>query len=202
MAEDGWIVVFDLDETIFFHGAEKINEKAVDVLKKAYAQRGKTVSAIFLLTNNSETEFINLIIKQLEEIVGKSLFNYVMTAEEKFKNIRVSYGPTLNYSEKRLDDIKYMCEKSNISTNNLIKRILFFDDNEHEIMKEMEKEGVLSNYALVKTVDSNEWNKGEKLNTLPIQLGGKRRGCCKRQTKKKNKQKKNKQSKNNKKKKM
>jgi hypothetical protein len=167
--ENGWVVVFDLDDTIYMHKNKNINIKALNILKKAVNNKGKTVSAIFLLTNNSDTEFIENITTYLNKLIGNTVFDFILSAEDKFKNIREQDGPTLNYSKKRVKDIEYMCNQIGISKDNLVKRILFFDDQPHVLRDEIE------NYALVKSENSVDWEKGNKINSLPSLSGGRRR---------------------------
>ena len=173
--DNGWIVVFDLDDTIYMHKNKNINTNALNTLTKAVNNKGKTVSAIFLLTNNSDTEFIKHVTNHLNKIIRKTVFDFILSAEDKFRNIREQDGPTLNYSKKRVKDIEYMCNEIGISTDNLVKRILFFDDQPHVLRDEMKSNSVIGNYAWVQSENSGDWEKGNKINSLPSLSGGRRR---------------------------
>ena len=135
MGETKIVLVFDLDETLSgqyplpYSGVPILNNQLIDLIKEANKQKRKTVDAIFLLTNNSDENFIKACVKG----IGENIFDYIMTANSKAINIKTlqPYKNTLrtNGANKTIEDIKYMLNKLGKSTENIFSRCYFFDDN-------------------------------------------------------------------------
>jgi hypothetical protein len=148
---EGWVLVFDMDQTItgnYFDVDEaeeelELNPKIVEVLKIALEDKGKGgVSAIFLLTNNSDTKFINHMEKKLEEAVGKGkIFDYKMDANHPMRTHEPHFQNIQNGKRKTLADVEYMLLTCAKTTKNLPQRLLFFDDQEHILSLQLKSAG-------------------------------------------------------------
>ena len=136
----GLVLVWDMDSTIvgnYFNVRSNqeliFNERAVAVLKLAVeARKTGKVAAIFLLTNNSDAEFIKLMRTRLALKIGvPRVFDYAMQR----------YHPARPFSEdppKRLQDVAFMMNAIKMPTANLQNRVFFFDDRgDHEIRAEI-----------------------------------------------------------------
>lgn len=139
-AGGGLVLVWDMDSTIvgnYFNVQSNeeliFNERAVAILKLAVeARKTGKVTAIFLLTNNSDEEFIKMMRTRLALKLGvPRVFDYAMQR----------YHPARPHSEdppKRLQDVAFMMSAIKKSTANLENRVFFFDDRgDHEIRAEI-----------------------------------------------------------------
>jgi hypothetical protein len=178
-----------------------VNNKLVnEVLNPATSLRGTKVDAILMLTNNSSTNyaamismyFYDLFLSQgnaegiFEQIrtgpkgdprVPKvnHYFDYVMVRDHPFR-------PKSPNPPKRFEDVKFMVDAIGKSTDNLIKRIFFFDDyidldtmQKHFIRTQMAINGSSDQYIFVRglgpfssggytrgTTDSTSYDKVKK----------------------------------------
>jgi hypothetical protein len=205
-SKPGWIFVWDLDDTIT-HLENRIiyyNSKAVGTLKYAIDARDQgKVDAIFLLTNNSDKRYIDDIHQTLNDTLGKEVFDYIFHAGMEGRN--VPSGKAVNYATKSLSDVEKMIDAINpirenpLSKENLINRILFFDDQEHILSKQLRDSGNGNNYIKItppfRMDDETNWV--HVLDILGGQGGGKRRKPKTRKRKQaKRKTKKSKKSRN------
>ena len=137
---DGLVLVWDMDSTIvgnYFNVRSNqeliFNERAVAILKLAVeARKTGKVTAIFLLTNNSDEEFIKLMRTRLSLKLGvPRVFDFAMQR----------YHPSRPFSEdppKRLQAVAFMMNAIKKPTTNLQNRVFFFDDRgDHEIRTEI-----------------------------------------------------------------
>jgi len=109
------------------------NKKAVDVLEAAVIARAqKKVSAILMLTNNSDKHFIEHVHNKLKaKLDVPYVFDYIMDREHEFR-------PLSDDPPKRLVDVEFMMEHLDKSTYNLSNRVFFFDDiPDHVILTEI-----------------------------------------------------------------
>jgi hypothetical protein len=147
-----------------------------EVLKPATSLRGTKVDAILLLTNNSSTNyaatismyFYDLFLSQgnaeglFEQIRDdskkgdprvpkvKHYFDYVMVRDHPFR-------PKLANPPKRFEEVRFMVDAIGKPTDNLIKRIFFFDDfidldtmQKHYIRSQMAVNGSSDQYIFVR----------------------------------------------------
>ena len=152
---NGAILVWDLDKTLvanYFNPANPaeivdpiINTNALRIMNAAF--KSKNFSANMMLTNNGDERYIKLVIFSMtneynkmfpEEQLG-SLFSVIYTAVRKpdgsYKDPRVidetvpESRTDPRYVAKRVEDVRNMCQEAEIPTDNLARRIFFFDDN-------------------------------------------------------------------------
>jgi hypothetical protein len=159
---NGIILVWDLDQTLvgtfqkraknenleyYLNKLIELNENAMNIFKQAANQREKgNVLAIFLLTNNSDTEFIERVKRNIEKQYSiKDPFNYILDASDPSKRDYETSASNMifNMSEispnsalKSINDVRKMMREisynlDDISDEELGKRVYFFDDNEH-----------------------------------------------------------------------
>jgi hypothetical protein len=145
--KEGWVLVFDLDQTITYDDdrTESIhfNPKIIEILKGAVKDRQQgIVSAIFLLTNNADKEYIEYIHNELKEIIGlPMIFDSIMDANHPSR-IHVAHLTQIsNAKQKSLADVECMLRQTCKTTKNLIYRVLFFDDQEHLLSLQLKKAG-------------------------------------------------------------
>lgn len=127
----GLVLVWDMDNTLSGEYSDRItlNPNAIRILQKALdAKRTGTVSAIFLLTNNSDIHYIEKVrielLKRLglaENIPSPAPFDYIMPRQH--TNRPQSMDPP-----KRLEDVEFMMREARKKTGNLANRTYFFDD--------------------------------------------------------------------------
>jgi hypothetical protein len=192
----GWILVFDMDQTItgdYFDVKKEpereidINPICLDIFRLALENREKgDVSAIFLLTNNSDRLYIRKMHNTLKNYLGFSgeIFDYIMDAKHKLRKA-LSNHP--NHKDKSLQDIHWMCLMTNTLGKNpkeLLERIIFFDDQEyHTLVNELRNANLYKNFIHVnppykiktyelQNINSNSipWNYAKEV--LTIKYGG------------------------------
>lgn len=152
---EGIVIVVDLDNTlvgdyfdIMNNSSENrtpiLNQKLVDILRKAKEARRKgRVSAIFLLTNNSDTNFIQFVNLLLAEkgVNGyyEPIFDYIMSRNHKERQKNFNKTGVLNMNPpKRLEDVAFMMREIGEFPVNLEKRVYFIDDMpNHQIRNEL-----------------------------------------------------------------
>ena len=154
MASPGWVLVFDLDETLSAvndsEWASKgtpfkkaiLNRKAIDILKRAIALRRRSqVAAILLLTNNDSDEYIDGIVKRLEAACGcgsgssgKPLFDLKAKRNDTVTPRTPDPINGADYPLKDVITVKRMMERLGKSTEDLASRIFFFDDIPNHVM--------------------------------------------------------------------
>jgi hypothetical protein len=143
--KEGWVLVFDLDQTITACDIEnnvEFNPKIVEILKGAVKDREKgIVSAIFLLTNNADGEYIEQVHKELNTILQTtSVFDYILDANHPIR----SHMPGVNIrnaKQKTIADVEFMLQQVKKTSKNLINRLLFFDDQEHILSLQLKSAG-------------------------------------------------------------
>jgi hypothetical protein len=140
----GLVLVWDMDNTLvgnYFDVLDRsiqvavhFNRNALAILKAATVARkyGK-VDAIFMLTNNSDKDFIEHVHNKLKIRLGvPEVFDYIMDRTHEAR------PPPADDPPKRLADVEYMMKAVGKPTYNLSKRVFFFDDiPDHEIGSEI-----------------------------------------------------------------
>lgn len=143
--KEGWVLVFDLDQTITASKDETIefNQKIVDILKGAVKDREKgIVSAIFLLTNNADVEYIKQVHTELNTIIDTTnVFDYVLDANHPVRTHMPDIRHIRNAKQKTLADVEFMLDQVKKTTKNLVYRLLFFDDQEHMLSVQLKSAG-------------------------------------------------------------
>ena len=202
----GLILVFDLDETITnTEYPVTFNRNILEILIKASKLRDKGlgVDAIFLLTNNSDKEYVAAIDDALTihiESIGKYTGDDKMPEKDYFFDFIMTRNHPFRYKEmKRINDVKDMCMITGVkydSIEDIMSRTYFFDDQEHILKQQMESwfDGKYADhYIHIKpgftgrknVIDETDFNPIESaLNNLS---GGKRSTYKKRKTLKKSK---------------
>jgi hypothetical protein len=148
-AGKGLILVFDLDNTIVGEYSDQskfdseeivLNERIVELLRKAVDARNKNiVSAILLLTNNADEIFIKVveltISMRLKKNYHFTIFDEGMSRNHPFRS------PPKENPPKSLREVEYMVRKAKLDTENLANRVIFIDDiATHQIAQEIPKE--------------------------------------------------------------
>ena len=143
MKKKPWILVWDLDETLvtgWKHGWTPddivINPNAALIISTAIKLRITGIVAyIFLLTNNSDTPYINAAIKKLGEYINykRTIFNDKLINDP---SVRISIFSKLIYNpDKSLRDVNLLLRMVKSPNNNTAYRILFFDDRPDHVFK-------------------------------------------------------------------
>lgn len=183
----GLILVFDVDGTLGpvdgspSAGPIPINPKVLEVIREAVASRGKTVDALFILSNNADMNYMNRIHERIQELLGinEPIFNDIMC--------RGDYRRNMNAPRKSLEDVRYMIDSVNakwslarffkrkpISLRGLAKRVYFFDDLQNHAMR-----GEIHNTHYIHINPSYTGSRGYKDKTryysLMSEIRGKRR---------------------------
>ena len=127
----GLVLVWDMDNTLSGEYSDRItlNPNALRILQKAIdAKRRGTVSAIFLLTNNSDIIYIDNVRIELLKRLGlpetapsPAPFNYIMPRQHTSR-------PQSMDPPKRLEDVEFMMREVKKGVANLADRVFFFDD--------------------------------------------------------------------------
>ena len=159
---NGIILVWDLDQTLvgtfqkraknenlqyYLNKPIELNENAMNIFKQAANEREKgNVLAIFLLTNNSDTEFIERVKRNIEkQYLIKDPFDFILDASDPSKRDYETSASNMifNMSEispnsalKSINDVRKMLKEigynsDDIHDDELGSRVYFFDDNEH-----------------------------------------------------------------------
>ena len=132
---EGLILVWDMDQTLIGKNPFEINARALKIIKQA-AERKSKVSAIFILTNNSDTTLINMVAEILTEqldlppeLATENVFDGIMSAIDptRIDSANTAYPPG---GLKRLEDVKMLMVRNNLPFNpaTLKDRVYFFDD--------------------------------------------------------------------------
>jgi hypothetical protein len=173
----GLILVFDVDGTIGPVDGEPgqgqgrgqgrapipINPKILEVIREAVAGRGKTVDALFILSNNSDTGYMARIEARIQELLGfaEPVFDDIMARGDFRRDIYredffLEDGLPVHNPRKTLADVATMIDSMNVkrrlgaatwlwqhpqqkpvSTRSLARRIYFFDDLIHYMKDEI-----------------------------------------------------------------
>jgi hypothetical protein len=162
----GWVLVFDLDETIIGHTPKDDNptpwnNSILDILSAAAIKReeGK-VDSILLLTNNGNAEFID----QIDNHLG---FICLDNQKDKFFDKiydMVKVGDVLRSPKragreykKALVDVENMLDDIEHSKEDLSERVLFFDDlPHHELSLEIPSKNYITIVPPFTGVESDE----------------------------------------------
>jgi len=139
----GLVLVWDMDNTLVgnyydvtdttSYNILYFNKNAVAVLEDALiAKTQNKVDAIFMLTNNSDKDFIEYVHNRLKKKVKVPVvFDYIMDRTHEAR-------PISDNPPKRLEDVAYMMWATGRSTYNLSNRVFFFDDiPDHHILNEI-----------------------------------------------------------------
>jgi hypothetical protein len=143
----GWVLVFDLDETIIGHTSNDDNptpwnNSILDILSAAAIEREKgNVDSILLLTNNSNAQFIDQIDNHLGFVClddQKDKFFDKIYDMAKVSDVLRSPKRAGREFRKALIDVENMLDDIGHSKEGLVDRVLFFDDlPHHEIFLEI-----------------------------------------------------------------
>jgi hypothetical protein len=163
----GLVLVFDVDGTIGPVDGEPgrgrspipINPKILEVIREAVAGRGKTVDALFILSNNSDTGYMARIEARIQELLGfaEPVFDDIMARGDFRRDIYredffLEDGLPVHNPRKTLADVATMIESMNVkrrlgglftspgkpvSTRSLARRVYFFDDLIHYMKDEI-----------------------------------------------------------------
>jgi hypothetical protein len=165
----GLVLVFDVDGTIGpvhgepgqgqgrGQGLSAINPKILEIIREALAARGKTVDAIFILSNNSDTGYMARIEARIQELLGTSepIFDDIMARGDYRRDIHyedfyLEDGLPVHNPRKSLAEVASMIESINtppaffrskvprskqISLRNLANRVYFFDDLDDHVIR-------------------------------------------------------------------
>jgi hypothetical protein len=165
MGSEGWVLVFDLDETLSAVNDSEwigklppfkkaiLNRKAIEILKRAVALRRRgQVAAILLLTNNDSDEYIDGIVKRLEAKVGCAAGTLFDLKAKRNDTVTPRTPDPVNgagYPLKDVVTVERMMKRLGKSTDQLASRIFFFDDIPNHVMS---KEVQPSQYIVMKWV--------------------------------------------------
>jgi hypothetical protein len=142
----GWVLVFDLDNTIvgeYFnlrkYPARKIpiNPLVLDILRYAISEREKEkgeVSAILLLTNNNDADFIAHVdsllkdeLKRIEKEKEKEIFDLIADANHPLREV-IHGGAMHGTHIKSIKDVIRFVKLINKPHEELLSRCIFIDD--------------------------------------------------------------------------
>ena len=203
----GLILVFDVDGTLGpvdgepGQGLIPINPKILEVIREAVASRGKTVDALFILSNNSDTGYMYRIEARIQELLGLSepIFDDIMPRGDYRRDVHyedffLEEGLPVHNPRKSLANIASMIETLNttpsffkskspqrkpISLRGLAKRVYFFDDLEDHVIR-----GEIQNTHYIHINPSYTGSRGYKDKTryysLMSEIRGKRRSTRKK----------------------
>jgi hypothetical protein len=163
----GLVLVFDVDGTLGPVDGEgkvpiPINPKMLEVIREGVAGRGKTVDALFILSNNSDTGYMRRIEARIKELLGTSeaIFDDIMARGDFRRDIHredffLEGGLPVHNPRKSLADVATMIETMNlkrrlaaatwqqkpqqkpVSSRGLARRVYFFDDLIHYMKDEI-----------------------------------------------------------------
>jgi hypothetical protein len=148
MADEGLILVWDMDQTIISDRPFIWNNNALNLIKRAVLSKPK-VTAIFLLTNNPNDPFIDAITDAItdsmdfpDEMNIMNVFDGIMSATDptRIPSTDPRYPPG---GLKRLEDIMMLMMRKRLPFNpaTLKDRVYFFDDLPNHVLKEQLPEG-------------------------------------------------------------
>jgi hypothetical protein len=162
-----------------------LNYKLIDdVIVPAIETRGNGVDAILLLTNNGDEKFVQKVCSVIvwylkvkgmsdKQIKNKFMFDDIMTRNNKQRD------PA---GTKSMYDIEMMIDRINrrllpgqhpLSTENLLERTYFFDDNQGHVIKiQLEAAGRPGQYYLIKSNKAGEQGFNILKNVIPENLSG------------------------------
>ena len=144
-----YVLVWDLDQTLvgnYFdtekpdHPAPILNKRAIHTLHLALkAKEQDLVSAILMLTNNSDDGFISYIHQALVDKINEYPERAGAPITTIFDGIRDATHPAriddeTGWPAKRVEDVRQMLDELGLDTDGLVNRILFFDDIPHHIL--------------------------------------------------------------------
>ena len=177
----GWILVWDMDETLVKGPKHELNTKAIHVLKKAVRKRDgkyRTVDKIFMLTNNSDVKYINFVKFMIYDAIypyrnpgnavpHHGIFDGIMSREDISR-------PHIYDPPKRLKDVLVLMERSgdDVKEEDIRNRVIFFDDiATHKISEQIPKQHYIhikSDFSVHNTKGRTRWEYVNKLlNHLP-----------------------------------
>ena len=172
----GLVLVFDVDGTLGPVDGEPepgpgrglslgkapipINPKMLEVIREGVAGRGKTVDALFILSNNSDTGYMRRIEARIKELLGlgEPIFDDIMARGDFRRDIHredffLEGGLPVHNPRKSLADVATMIETMNlkrrlaaatwhpqqkpVSSRGLARRVYFFDDLIHYMKDEI-----------------------------------------------------------------
>jgi len=150
----GLILVWDLDDTLVYTNKEsELNLEALEIIHKAHMSN--KVSAILLLTNNSDQRYIRMaeiaLVNMYNSLYDDNIyymFDSVYTSEKRPDGEYVY--PRVNdngWAAKRLEDVENMLKGLKLSSEDLRSRTYFFDDlDTHILTRELPED----NFILMK----------------------------------------------------
>lgn len=200
----GYVLVFDMDQTItgeYFDVVRSpyrpldINPTVVHILKLAVqAKATGKVSAILLLTNNSDEKYISKMVNTINFLVlGRDrkrsdfVFDDGLKAGDPGRN--VPPGKPVNHALKSFRDIARMLVRRGLPIEKLESRTLFFDDQPgHVLTAQLIKAGFENHFVHIKpgyqqgVEDETDWSVIEEALVTPAE-GGRRSSTIKRKRK-------------------
>ena len=196
----GLVLVFDLDLTLVdtnkvFEIASKkgiihsdelndhLNIRLIeDVLKPAVQLKGQTVSAIILLSNNSDDKYVNFICDSLSRMIGvNDAFDSIVSRNG---SQIVPRGEPKENPPKRLIDVETILKSIGKDSSNLAGRVYFFDDLHHIIEKELGPGQYCHMHNWLRKDELNDYGPVRKAMMPPLELSPSMKGGKK--TRKKN----------------
>ena len=148
----GFVFVFDLDQTLAGdysvgpysppYDSIQLNDFLIEnilvPLNDDDARSSGITDAIVLYTNNGDLEYI----KAVEDKIARSYipgfqFDYIMWRRDSLRAYRAAGAP------KIIDDVYTMLEEIQVPTAGLPNRIIFFDDQIHYIMTEINRDNYI-----------------------------------------------------------
>lgn len=198
----GLVLVWDMDNTLVgnyydvtdttSYNILYFNKNAVDVLEQALIARDqRKVDAIFMLTNNSDKDFIQYVHNRLKRrLKVPFVFDYIMDRTHEAR-------PLSDNPPKRLEDVEYMMRAVDLSSYNLSSRVFFFDDiPDHEILNEIPSSHYIHIFPRFEPFVQDQTNFKPLLDAISSR-GGARRRQLKQTRKTRQKKYRNKNSKKN-----
>lgn len=140
---EGLILVWDMDQTLIGRNPFELNANALRIIKQAATKRSK-VSAIFLLTNNSDNYLINMVTEILteqldlpRELDRENVFDGIMSATDPTR-IPSMDGVNPQGGLKRLEDVMMLMMRKGLPFNQetLKDRVYFFDDLPNHVIRQ------------------------------------------------------------------
>jgi hypothetical protein len=131
---EGLILVWDMDQTLLGNNIADINVHALRIIKQAVTKKSK-VTAIFLLTNNSDIPFINRV---TEQVTNQLDLPAELGIENVFDGVMTALDPSRTGGLKRLEDVMELMARKGLpfTPETLGNRVYFFDDLPSHIIRE------------------------------------------------------------------